>query len=169
MWWWDYTHLKEPFAYGTDETYRRAAKFLGGAAVEDWGCGTGYARRFFRGGYVGIDLAQGGFADIQMDIRERIAPYYSQVLLRHVLEHNLEWERILHNVRFARRIAVVVFTPFGDETRVINWTRNERGEVPDISFKKEDLTKHFPDYTEQEFETGIAYGKETLFCVEMMR
>jgi len=171
-WYWNYEHLSEPFAYGPDTTYEAAAKFLDGGPVEDWGCGTGYARKFFPKGYVGIDLAP-PFSDVCTDIRNRLS--LSHVLLRHVLEHNEDWERILKNALFwkratqdsaRRKVAIVIFTPFSDRTHVIGMSRKEGcTPVPDISFRKEDLTRHFPQYKEQEFETGIAYGKETLFCV----
>lgn len=162
MWFWDYSHLTEPFPYGPDTTYEAAAKFLEYGPVEDWGCGTAYARKFFPNGYVGIDNAP-PFADFRQDLRSRHPNY--PVLLRHVLEHNSDWEQILENALPAKKLAIVVFTPFGPETKVINWTENARGRVPDISFCKAELTRHFPSFTEQEFETGIAYGKETLFCV----
>lgn len=166
VWWWDYSHLTEPFAYGPDTTYEAAAKFLEGGPVEDWGCGTCYARKFFPKGYVGVDRAN-TFADVVGDLRYLKIRPDKFILLRHVLEHNEDWEKILGNaVSSSKKLAIVVFTPFGEETKIINWTENQRGKVPDISFRKEDLTRYFPKFTEQSFETGIAYGAETLFCVE---
>lgn len=164
-WFWDYGHLSAPVAYGPDTTYVAAARFLGAGAVEDWGCGSGYARKFFPQGYVGIDAAP-GFADVVVDLRE----YRSRcdgILLRHVLEHNFEWEKILGNaLASARKLVIVTFTPFGDETLALGWAENERGRVPDLSFRKEDLTRFFPRFTEQVFNTGLLYNAETLFCVE---
>src|SRR5579863_9973824 len=82
--------------YGhSDESYIRAAKFLDdGGVVQDWGCGGGYARQFFTN-YLGID-GTNDFCDIQADLRTLQTNCHS-ILLRHVLEHNFEWEKILTN------------------------------------------------------------------------
>lgn len=166
-WFWNYSHLTEPFPYGPDTSYEKAAKFLDGGPVEDWGCGTCYAKRFFPNGYLGIDMAP-GFADYIADISLLLEPRpkRTNILLRHVLEHNSAWKEILRGaVISSTKLCVVIFTPFGDDTRVINWTENERGRVPDISFRKEDLTRHFPKFTEESFPSNLVYGRETIFYV----
>lgn len=165
---WNYRDVEEPYPYADSElTYEKAIGFLDGEGVlEDWGCGTAYAKRFVRRArYVGVDGSPSKFNDVTADLRE----YTSEadyILLRHVLEHNLEWERVLDNaLRSARkRLAVVTFTPFGAETKVIAWNPGFF-EVPDISFRKEDLTARFPSFTEETFETRSQYWTETVFYI----
>lgn len=87
---WQYA-AGEEFPYDDAESYRRGMAFLDhpGETIEDWGCGTGYARRFVtQGVYRGIDgsAAEGGDlikADLQ-DYRSSA----DNIFIRHVLEHN---------------------------------------------------------------------------------
>src|ERR1043166_2552859 len=85
----------ESFPYGDELSYIKASRFLSGhGRIEDWGCGTAWARRYFTN-YLGID-GTAGFADIVADLRT----YHSSpecIHLRHVLEHNLEWALIFEN------------------------------------------------------------------------
>lgn len=107
---WDYSK-KVPIYYGPETSYRLAADFLGDCAVvEDWGCGACGAKSFFtKPKYVGIDGSP-GFADIVEDLRLRISST-DGILMRHVLEHNYDWPRIVENaVKSARRkLAIVCF------------------------------------------------------------
>lgn len=147
---------------GDDLSYRKAAEFLDDGPVEDWGCGAAYAKRFFKCHYTGIDGAP-GFADKVADLRTYTSTT-NGILVRHVLEHNLEWERILVNaLASARKVALVIFTPFGNKTKQIAW--NSGYEVPDISFRKEDLTRHFAAYREETFKSVTQYGQETVFYI----
>jgi len=126
--------------YGPAESYTLAARFLSGLAVEDWGCGQGAFRQYHDGPYVGVDgtLAQGG-CDVQADLTE----YRSQtegLLMRHVLEHNHEWERVLANavLSYTRRMVIVLFMPTDHVTRVVHEDVAGLG-VPDIAFRLEDV------------------------------
>ena len=64
----------------------------------------------------------------------------SGVLLRHVLEHNHGWRRVLGNACASAtwRMAVVIFTPLGDRTRDLTKGR-EIG--PRYSFCRGDLAE----------------------------
>ena len=91
--------------------------------------------------------------------------------MRHVLEHNADWNRILSNAvaSFKKRMALIVFTPFADTTRVIATSKTVTAfPVPDISFKKEDLTQCFEHlkYSEESLETDTQYGTEHVFYIE---
>lgn len=150
--------------YGIQETYIKAAEFLGGGPIEDWGCGTCYAKKFFPNGYVGVD----GTPDY-CDVTAELAKHTSDakgILLRHVLEHNFEWEAILKNaLASTKKLAVVVCSEFGSETHLIRF--DEFG-IPIFSFRKEDLTRHFTQYREEVVQ-GQAWGTtctETIFYVE---
>ncbi len=88
--------------YGDAVTYLMAAAFLADVdEVEDWGCGGGGFRHFcVSSRYVGLDGSKTPFADKIVDL----CTYRSTapgIMMRHVLEHNYEWERV---ARFRRPI-----------------------------------------------------------------
>lgn len=150
--------------YGIEETYKKAATFLGDGPVEDWGCGKAYARKFFTQPYKGVDGTPDG-----CDTVVELARYTTNthgILMRHVLEHNFEWEKILKNaLTSCKKLAIVVCTAFSDTTHLLYI--DEWG-IPIFSFKKTDLTEKFPSYTE-EVVVGEGQGQqcsETIFYVE---
>lgn len=162
---WDYSADVTPRAYGDDTTYRLGMDWLESCAtVEDWGCGAGYARQFRRGAYTGIDGSPSRFADKVADLREyRSSP--DGIFMRHVLEHNDDWQPILAGAvaSFRKRMALIIFTPFAATTKVISF-----GFVPDISFRREDLTRFLVGLTvtEQPVTTNTWYGAEHVFYIE---
>lgn len=156
-----------PWPYGDETTYVKAMEFLADCAiVEDWGCGTGYARKYANGSkYIGVDGSKSRFCDVVADLRAyRSGP--DGILIRHVLEHNHDWRRILENAvaSFRKKLAIVIFTPFSEGTVQIatNWS-----DIPDLSFRRQDLLDVFAGnpYTEETLETGTQYGKEHVFLV----
>ena len=158
-----WTHQGE--RYGDDISYQRAAAWLNDGPVEDWGGGPGYARRYFTHGYTLVDGTPGYGADIVIDL----VGYRSHVhgiLLRHVLEHNLQWVTILANaLASCQKLVLVVFTPFSDLTHVITWNENVVPRVPDISFRQDDLTAMFNQWQSETFKSATQYGEETIFYV----
>jgi hypothetical protein len=166
---WNYDRPK--FAYGDDVTYKKGIAFLDGrGTIEDWGCGFGHAKTFVKqSAYVGVD-GSSPYADKIADLSE----YTSDVeciFMRHVLEHNTNWYRIIKNAisSFKRRMVLIIFTPFGQSTRQIATSFVMTSvPVPDISFKKEDLTFFFEhlDYTMETLETDTQYGTEHIFYIE---
>ena len=149
--------------YGVEETYKKAAAFLDDGPVEDWGCGKAYARKFFTQHYTGIDGTPDG-CDTVVDLTKYASNVHG-ILLRHVLEHNFEWEKVLKNaLGSAEKLAIVVCTVFSDETHLLyidDWG------IPIFSFREEDLTKHFSSFT-KEVVTGEGQGQqcsETVFYV----
>ena len=163
---WPYGH--QQIRFGRDDiTYQKAAEFLDieDSLVADWGCGTTYFRRFIRNArYVGIDGSASPWCNVVADLRT-YRGYSDGILLRHVLEHNVDWKRILRNaLRHAPRVVVVIFTPFRRTTRVIDMTW---GVVPTLSFKKADLCAAFtrPFLEEGPLATRTQYGIEHIFYV----
>jgi hypothetical protein len=160
-----------PRPYGDTLTYDKAAQFLGELAeVEDWGCGWAWFRRHLKDGVreKGIDESPSPHADEVADL-SRCTSRVEGILLRHVLEHNPAWGAVLANgVRsFTRRMVVVLFTPFSEENRVIGY--NEGQKVPDISFAKADLVRHFTGLEwrlEEGLRTKTRYGVEHVFYIE---
>lgn len=165
---WDYSRVKGPTPFGDSTTYQRGMAFLEDCeSVEDWGCGTAFAKMFrTRGTYIGVDGSKSPFTDKVVDLREyRSRP--DGIFMRHVLEHNHDWRRILENAieSFGKKFVLVTFTPFGPETRQIatNWS-----EIPDLSFRKDDLTAYLQPFrwTEETLVTETQYRTETIFLIE---
>jgi hypothetical protein len=155
-------------SYGDDTTYRKGMAFLDGhGTIEDWGCGKGHARHFVnKSQYVGIDGSWSPFSDKIVDLENyRSSP--DCIFMRHVLEHNHNWRRVLENAvnSFMKRMTLIIFTPFEDETRQIstNWS-----DVPDIAFRKEDLLEYFRHllYREETIHTDTQYGIEHIFYLK---
>ena len=151
------------FRYGNTKTYRMAEDFLQGLEVEDWGCGLGGFKLVHQGKYIGIDGSKSPCTDKVVDLQE----YRSEVegiMMRHVLEHNYGWEKVLENAvqSFSKRMCLVIFTPFAEETKVIAQNIQHGVDVPDISFKRRDIEKHFTGLTwrMEEIKSRCHYGLE---------
>lgn len=150
--------------YGQEIVYQKARDFLGDS-VEDWGCGTGWAMRYFKN-YKGIDGSLSGYVKEVIDLTKYTSKV-DNILLRQVLECNDDWEIILDNAvkSFKKKLFIGIYTPLGDETRVIR--RLESG-IPEISFNKDDILNHFKGLkvTQEVVPTSFEYGGEVLFYVE---
>ena len=176
---WNYG-LTPTFPYGDETSYRKAMDFLDGPyIIEDWGCGTAWARRFVKKGrYIGLDGSWSMHCDQVTDLRT----YRSEadgILIRHILEHNYDWRKILENAlaSFQKKFCLILFTPFGDVTQSIGSTKEN---VPDISFRKEDLLEFLDAvdeaskrsdrrrfyFTEESIQSATQYGVEHLFYIQ---
>jgi len=153
--------------------------------IEDWGCGSGGFKRLFvqknpnilidqpitkTNKYIGIDGSITPFADIKTDL----VNYKSNVegiFLRHVLEHNYQWKEILINAcsSFSEKFCLVLFTPFSDITKEINHNLIHGIDVPDLSFKLEDITDIISlnncIFTYETIITDTAYNVEHIFYI----
>lgn len=166
-----YKSLTTPEPYGDTITYRLGARWLSSCeVVEDWGCGAGWFKQFCKTIYIGIDGSNTPFANKKVDL----VTYHSRVdgiFMRHVLEHNHEWQSILENAlrSFEKRMCLILFTPLSDETHVIA-TNPGYANVPDISFSMNELEtifrKHNVNYTHETFITETQYKTETIIYLE---
>ena len=89
--------------------------------------------------------------------------------MRHILEHNYEWARVLDNAlaSFTQRMALILFTPERETTQEIAF-QSEVG-VPDIAFRLADVTDRFPPdvtYTVERISSATQYGCETILLLE---
>jgi SAM-dependent methyltransferase len=163
---WNYAGSSQ-FSYDEDTSYRKGLQFLDGhGRIEDWGCGTAFARRFVtRSEYSGIDGSASDFADVVADLQDYTSTT-DCIFMRHVLEHNWGWRAILANamLSFTDRMVVVVFTPFGESEMKLLDTDG----VPDLALDKEELVSFFRDclVTEETIPSQTQYGSETLFYVQ---
>ncbi len=152
--------------YGDTTTYKLASEFLKECdSLEDWGCGVGGFREFYKGKYLGIDGTKNPHVDKVFDLRNyRSNP--EGVLLRHVLEHNNDWEQVLTS--FEKKLCIVIFTPFADKTHEIAQNKKFGVDVPDISFRREDIENKFRGliWRCETIKTASAYGLETIYYLE---
>jgi hypothetical protein len=91
--------------------------------------------------------------------------------MRHVLEHNYEWEKVLSNAvsSFTRKFCLVLFTPFGEVTKEIAHNLKHGVDVPDISFNPTDIEKHFAGLSwrlQANLKTRTGYKVEHVYYVE---
>ena len=150
------------FKYSNTVTYQLGYEFLKNCnRIEDWGCGTGGFKLFFINDnpnkYFGIDGSITPFSNIKADLTQYISKT-NGIFMRHVLEHNYEWKKILHNAckSFINKMCLILFTPFINETKEISHNLNYGVDVPDLSFNKDELIDIFNTY-------NIIYRLETLY------
>jgi hypothetical protein len=160
-----------PRRFGCDTTYKRGAAYLSGVGlVADWGCGTAYFKRFVPAGcYRGIDSSPTASCDEVADL----ASYTGEVdglFLRHLLEHDLRWRRILGNAlaSFRRRMVLVVSTPFVRATEEHHRVPGPAAGpcLPEIRFCRRDLIRAFgsiPFRLEENIPTDSPFGREHVF------
>ena len=160
-----------PKLYADQTTYLMAAAFfVGEGTVEDWGCGRGGFRLFcLNETYTGLDGSKTLFADKIVDL----CSYRSNpdcILIRHILEHNYNWRDILDNAvaSFRRKLCLVLFTPFAEQTKEIAHYRNSGIDVPDISFSRSDIEQRFAGLKwrlASNIATSSQYGIEHVYFV----
>ena len=156
--------------YGANTTYIIAGAFLAGCeAVEDWGCGRGGFRGYCPGRYIGVDGSHTPYADKIAELGE----YRSSVdgiLLRHVLEHNYNWPKVLDRAvkSFRKKLCVVLFTPFAETTRELAHNGKAGVDVPDLSLSAAEVEAHFQGLKWtlfRDIKTNSQYGVEHVYCV----
>lgn len=158
------------FRYGDTITYKLAADFMSDInEIEDWGCGTGGFKRFYKGKYTGVDGSANPFVDKVADLRE----YRSKVdgiVMRHVLEHNYDWKLVLGNAiaSFNKKLCIVMFTPFVPATQEIAHNKKHGVDVPDIAFGKEEVENFFKGlkWRMESHKTKTGYGIEHIYYIE---
>jgi len=174
-WYENLTESRGAFVYGETPTYELAAKFLEDCeTVEDWGCGAGGFLRFCDRA-IGVDgsntpHAQKKFIDLVNYTSES-----DGIHVRHVLEHNYEWKKILNNIlKSARKkIVITMFIPLGDETKEIAHNKKHGVDVPDLLISKEefmDIVKNY-NITNIEFvtmDTATGYNKEEIIYISLL-
>lgn len=146
---WEYGHLTMPEPCGPHRSYELAAAWMDffGWTVQDWGCGTAYAKQFFkRASYVGVDGSPSTWTDIVHDLRLPLTPLNGVdahrpegILIRHCLEHIEDWQIVLENALDAAqdRLCLVLAVPLAAYvTRTVAIAGNG---APDISFFPDDL------------------------------
>ena len=128
-----YSGLSNPEPYGDTKSYELAETWLSKRAIEDWGCGKGWFKTIHQGKYIGVDGSQTPFAD-KVEELTRYTSKVNSIVLRHVLEHDKNWEKIWENALISaeERIALILFTPISAGETLLNSSDTKIG-VPDLS------------------------------------
>ena len=155
--------------FGDSDSYQIGAEFLADCqTVEDWGCGLGWFASVRGGNCVGVDGSRSPFADRHADLVEYTSDV-DGIFMRHVLEHNYEWRRILANAlrSFRKKLVLAIFTPWSDsETKEIRFVLDPG--VPDISFRRDDILGFLQEVDWELLERTApkcVYGQEHIFLI----
>lgn len=164
---------KEPGAYGKTDSYKLGAEWLKDCErIEDWGCGAGYLTNYVASErYRGIDGSKTHFAAEIVDL-ETYRSSVPGIFMRHVLEHNFSWQKILENAlgSFTERMALVLFTPLvHGPTRNIEW--EDPPGVPNLAFSPDDIEAAINNHPDNIKLLGpgflpsaeVKYGCETMY------
>jgi hypothetical protein len=163
--------LPSSFRFADTITYSLGAKFLEDCTiVEDWGVGAGGFKKY-RPDAIGIDGSQTPFADKIVDL----VNYRSNVdgiFMRHVLEHDYDWPRILGNaLHSAKKVCVVLFAPFSKGETVKLADNAPHGvDVPDLSLSETEFNAILKNARVKEaksfvYKNNSGYGQETIFYI----
>lgn len=139
---WDQYH-ETVFPYGPNTSYAVGADWLRDQTmVEDWGCGPGWLKHQLPSTvlYRGIDGSKSPTVDAVVDL-VNYKSFVPAIFMRHVLEHNVHWKKILQNAldSFEKKFCLILFTPLrDDETKDIRIHFNHV-DVPDLSFNRDEL------------------------------
>ena len=153
------------FCYGEEVVYQKAAAFLGDSC-EDWGCGTAWAKRYFKN-YRGIDGSKSLYMDEIADLRNYTSKA-DNILLRQVLDCSEDWRMILENAKhsFQKKLCITIHTPLQEKTGVI-FVDPVSG-IPDVGFNMDDILDYFKDckVSTEMVMTKFEYGTEILIYIE---
>lgn len=169
---WDYSKVDDVcYSDPKCESYKKAAAFLGDS-VEDWGGGTGWARRYFSD-YRNIDCNPHKRVDEVVDLTS-YSSNVDNILIRQVLESNTQWRDILENAMksFNKKLCIVLGTPFVRKTR--EGPKNpvpSGGYIQEMYFKKKDILDYFPEsggykVSSEYIKTNQYYHKDWILYVE---
>lgn len=148
---WNYTGLGQ-VVYGHDASYAKPAAWFDelGGTLEDWGCGCAVMRKYVQKcKYIGIEGSANAYADrCDVDLREFVSKP-DHILMRDVLDHNVDWKLVLQNAvnSFQKRMVLITFMEMQPKTHTVFVNTDKRYPgVPDIVFRAGDLVKFFVDY-----------------------
>jgi len=164
----------DSFNYGETETYQMASNFLEDCeTIEDWGCGAGGFLRYCEKA-VGVDGSDTHFAKKKfIDLSNYICEV-DGINIRHVFEHNYNWDKILNNVMKSakKKIAITLFIPLGSETKEISHNKQHGVDVPDMLISEKEFLSIVKQYNPKNIKreilnTPTGYGREEIIFIEL--
>jgi hypothetical protein len=179
-----YTDATQRYPYGwdlsnpqqisvADESYKLAGGYLSGKGlVEDWGCGTTWARQYIHAPYRGIDGAWSRWTDEIVDLRTYTSSV-PKILIRHVLEHNWDWRIVLNNAlqSFNDRMMLILFLRPGlEDKNIYRNSHDPHKHIPAIALSEPDLHSILDGagvtWHQEEVATKIESGYERVYFIE---
>ena len=162
------------FRYGDTPTYEIASKFLEDCqSIEDWGCGAGGFMRYCDRA-IGVDGSDTPFASKKFIDLQNYTTDCEAIHMRHVLEHNYGWQKILINALNSARkkLVVTLFIPLNDETKQLAHNKPHGVDVPDMQISESDFLsivnlKNPSKMTRQILNTDTSYGREEIILIEL--
>ncbi len=152
--------------YGDTATYSQGGQWLAPCAlIEDWGCGLGWMRRFVPDTkYHGLDEI------VDLSTHRRPTP---GLFMRHVLEHNWDWEAILDNAlaSYQERMFLALFTPVTTDPHLGSHFDLEPDAaiegVPTLSLSLAVIERHLEghEYNMVTVPSATFYGEETVLRI----
>lgn len=149
--------------------------------LEDWGCGVCILGKYLRKDieYLGVDGSpvNSPFKTVVSDLRNHKSTP-DAVYIKHVLEHNPEWETILRNflTSFKKLGMIIIFTPMSSTDKdvvlksVFSGTNENKDhvDIPDISISKSKFEKILDEYenityTSSSTQWSSQYQVETIY------
>lgn len=161
------------YKYGDTETYKIGSDFLSDClTVEDWGVGGGGFLRFLPTA-IGVDGSDTPFASKK---NIDLCTYTSDVEgihMRHVLEHNYGWEKILDNLlrSASKKICLTFFINLSDDdTKELAHNLKHGVDVPDLSISKVKFDNILSKYKVKSVEiinlkTDTSYKNEIVYKI----
>ena len=162
------------YKYSNTETYKIAADFLSDCeTIEDWGVGAGGFLNYCPKA-VGVDGSNTPFATKKYVDLTTYVTNVEGVNLRHVLEHNYAWDKILNNLlkSASKKIALTFFIPLSNsETTELAHNLKHGVDVPDLSISETKFNEILNSYELKNVEkitlnTNTGYGVEIVFLIE---
>ena len=172
-WYKDISSKPSSFRYGDTVTYKLGADFLKDCeTVEDWGTGAGGFKRFLPTA-IGVDGSDTPHAEKKFVDLVNYISTCDGIFMRHVLEHNYDWEKILTNVvnSATKKICIVLFTPLAENTVELAHNLKFGVDVPDLSLNKNKMEEIINTVNPKtvKYETHVTktgYKQETVIFIE---
>jgi hypothetical protein len=161
------------FKYGDTLTYELGANFLKDCnTIEDWGTGAGGFKRYVPLA-IGVDGSNTPHAEKKFVDLTTYTTICDGIFMRHVLEHNYEWESILKNVisSASKKVCIILWVPFAENTIEIYHSKDQGVDVPDLSLSKsrfEEIVNSFnpKNVVYEKYYTETQYGQEIVVYIE---
>jgi hypothetical protein len=172
-WYKDLGTTPSAYKYSETETYKIAADFLRGLdVVEDWGVGAGGFLNHLPNA-IGVDGSDTPFAHKKFIDLCNYTTLANGIHLRHVLEHNYNWQKILNNALSSavNKVVVTLFIPLSDsETKELAHNLKHGVDVPDLSISKKEFNEILESFSPklvevQTLKTPTGYGVEIIYKV----
>ena len=149
---------KNAFRFGETESYNIAAKFLSDCnTVEDWGVGAGGFLNHCPHA-IGVDGSDTPFATKKFIDLCDYETKCEGIHMRHVLEHNYEWNKILENAMKSatKKVCITFFIPL-NETETIELAHNlpHGVDVPDLSISRDEFDTIVAKYKPESIDVDV--------------